>query len=307
MGKTERGGRMAGVNGKKVMRLAVPFVVLACMLFVLVWPCCASGAQEAPKGRLYLVSVGNGDPDNITLRALNTIKRSDIIFCMDGIRKAFPELIQGKEVHDTALLVHRTFMQRQGDYEKALKEVDKIEKVVRKAMKEGRTVSVVDAGDPTIYGPNMWFMEVFEDLDPEIIPGVSSFNAANAALKKGVTSGETTRSVVLTNGLDAEKLARGRTTMVFFTMHVDVPGIVKKLRAYYPPQTPVAIVANAGYTGKERIIRGTLDTIEGLSKGEELSMYLVYVGDFLTRKYGIKDKRGQADTRAQRGKEASIR
>jgi precorrin-4 methylase len=226
---------------------------------------------------------------------------------MDGTRKAVPDLFRGKEVHDTAVLVHRTFMMRQSDPEKALKEVERIEKIVRKAMSEGKTVSVVDSGDPTIYGPNMWFMEVFEDLDPEIIPGVSSFNAANAALKKGVTSGETTRSVVLTNGLDAEKLAQAGTTMVFFTMHVDVPGIVKKLRLYYPPQTPVAIVANAGYREKEKIIRGTLDTIGEISKGEELSMYLVYVGDFLTKRYGIKGKKGQADTRAQGSKEESIR
>ncbi len=36
-----------------------------------------AGAHGHTGTQLYLVSVGNGDPDNITLRAMNTIKDSD--------------------------------------------------------------------------------------------------------------------------------------------------------------------------------------------------------------------------------------
>ena len=52
----------------------------------------------------------------------------------------------------------------------------------------------------------MWYVEAFEDLNPKIIPGVSCFNGANAALGKGVTSGEKAHSVILTASLAAKAM-----------------------------------------------------------------------------------------------------
>lgn len=271
-------------QNKRILLYAVAILLLTAITgFSIV-----ANAEDKPQPRLYLVSLGTGDPDNITLRALNTIKKSSVIFCMDRVDGQFPGLLDGKEVHKTNVSVHRTFMRKSDKQDEALREVDRISRIVRKAVAEGKTVSVLDYGDPTIYGPNMWFLEAFEDLNPEIITGVSSFNMANAALKKGVTAGENTRSVVLTNGTDVEKLAAARTSMVFFTMHEDVPGIVKKLKNVYPANTPVAVVADAGFRQKEKIIQATLSTIEEKIQKEELSLYLVYVGDFLTKRYGIK-------------------
>lgn len=237
--------------------------------------------------RLYLVSVGNGDPDNITLRAINTISKAQVIFCSNDIKTTYATYLQGKELHDTAIKVHQVFIRKEGDFEGARKDARRIDGIVRKAIAEGKTVAVLDSGDPTIYGPNMWFMEFFEDLNPVIIPGVSSFNAANAALKKGVTSGETTKSVVLTNGMDIDKLAPAKTSMVFFTMRTSLEKIVTGLKPHYPPETPVAIVVSAGYREHERIIKGTLATILEQTKNEKLPFYLVYVGDFLTKRYNI--------------------
>ena len=57
-------------------------------------------AKKQVRTQLYLVSMGNGDPDNITLRAINTIKDSDIIFCSKRTRDKFPILLQGKKIHD---------------------------------------------------------------------------------------------------------------------------------------------------------------------------------------------------------------
>ena len=84
------------------------------------------------------------------------------------------------------------------NYEEKMKQFHEISTIIRKAVKEGKTVSILGSGDPTIYGPNMWYMEAFEDLNPEIVPGISCFNAANASLKKGVTTGKTTHSVIIT-------------------------------------------------------------------------------------------------------------
>jgi precorrin-4/cobalt-precorrin-4 C11-methyltransferase len=264
-------------------------------------------AKEISKSSLYIVSVGNGDPDNITLRAINTIRDSDIIFCDRRIRDKFPVLLHEKKIYDIGFGIFGIYgktpeearKNKRFNYEEKLKEFNEISAVIRKAVEQGKTVSVLDSGDPTIYGPHMWYIEAFGDLNPEIVPGVSSFNSANAALKKGVTSGMKTHSVILTasfgkeeyEGTDSiEKLAENRATMVFFTMFLNLDEVVKKLMVHYPADTPIAIVLHAGYRDKEKIIQGTLDTILEKTQGEKLPHeHLIYVGDFLTKRYKVED------------------
>ena len=277
-------------------------IVLAVLAFVF-----AAGwdqyAEAKVNGRLFLVSVGSGDPDNITLRAINVIKDSEVIFCRTKMRDRFPILLQGKEIHDPGFGIFSVYgktpeegkKNKRFNYEEKMKEFSKIDAIIRSAVKAGKNVCVLDNGDPTIYGPNMWYVEAFEDLNPEIIPGISCFNAANAALKKGVTSGIKAHSVILTatfgrdeySGPDSiERLAEHQATLVFFTMFMDLEEVVNKLKTHYAADTPMAIVLFAGYKDREGIIQGTLDTILEQTKGRKLPHeHLIYVGDFLARRY----------------------
>ena len=71
-------------------------------------------------------------------------------------------------------------------------------------------------------------------------------------------------------------------TMVIFTMGSKFKDIIKRLKEVYPLMTPVAIVVYAGYKEKEKVIRGTLENIEGKIGNEKLPFeHLIYVGDFL--------------------------
>lgn len=278
------------------------FLVVVSGIFL----CCQSSSAAPATTQFYLVSVGNGDPDNITLRAVNIIKDSDIIFCASRIRDKFPILLQGKEIHDPGFGIFAVFgktpeqarKSKRFNYDEKMAQFEKISKIIREAVGNGKTVSVLDSGDPTIYGPNMWYVEAFEDLNPEVVPGVSCFNAANAALRKGVTSGEKAHSVILTatfgredyQGPDSvESLAKNQATMAFFTMFMDMEKVVRQLKSHYSGDTPVAIVQHAGYRDKERIIPGTLDTILDKIKGQDATFeYMLYVGDFLAKRYQEK-------------------
>ncbi|MGM0787916.1 MAG: SAM-dependent methyltransferase, partial [Thermodesulfobacteriota bacterium] len=55
--------------------------------FILVIPaiflCLPAGGLYAGETGLYLVSTGSGDPENITFKAADTIKDSDIVFCRE--------------------------------------------------------------------------------------------------------------------------------------------------------------------------------------------------------------------------------
>jgi len=296
---------------KKIFFMKMRSIFVVILYAVIVLTCLDQNpdAQEASKPKFYLVSVGIGDPDNITLRAINVIKDSDIVFCDNSIREKFAVILRDKEIHKAGFGIFGIYgkspeeakKNKRFDYEEKMKEFNAINAIIRKAMKDGKTVSVLENGDPTIYGPNMWYMEAFEDLNPEIVPGISCFNAGNATLKKGVTSGEKTHSVVLTasfgdkeyTGDDSiENLAANKASMVLFTMFLDFEDVVKKLRTHYPPETPVAIVLYAGYKEKERVIQGTLSTIAGQLKMEKKLPFenLFYVGDFLANRYSSAGK-----------------
>lgn len=273
----------------------IPFqICMFCLCAVLVSGLFQETGRAAEKntGGFQLVSLGVGDPDLITVRAIERIKESDIIICREKMEKAFEKYLAGKTVWEGAFNEWRTWNQDCGEITDPVKrkkcisdqEVrEKLEQKIRTAVDEGKTVSVLGQGDLMIYGgPYRWYLEAFEDLDPEIVPGLSCLNAANASLGKDIMSGKKTSSAVLTHYRDIDKVAEHQPTLIVFTMHTKFEDLVEKLRRYYPEDTPVSVVFYAGYREKEYRISGNLDTILKKTEGEEFPFeHLVYVGDFM--------------------------
>lgn len=252
------------------------------------------GSLQAQETKLYLVSTGVGDLDNLTLRAYEIIKKADVVLCSKWTCERMKEVIKGKEIHDAGFGIFHVFYRKEREVpnpeirelrfnvEEKKKELEKITRIIRESIAKGKTVVVLEDGDPTVYGPHIWYMEAFKDLNPKIIPGVSSFNAANAAIGGRVTGGKIS-SVTLASGFsDLEALAKTGTNLVLFTMRIkDITEVLKKLEKYYGPKTQVIFVIYAGYKDKERVIRGTFEDIYEKIKGVELPFeYLVYIGDF---------------------------
>jgi len=251
-------------------------------------------ANGQTSSQFYLVSMGIGDPDNITVRALKTARQADVVFAMTRVQENFSELLQGKEVYNAGHGLFTPMARRKQTDE----EVDALEaqtrNIIRKAVNAGKTVAVLDYGDPLVYGPQVGYLKEFQDLNPVVIPGVSSFNAANAVLAQGVTNGPRNESVILTaakttregyQGTDPlVKLAESQSTLAFFTMGLALPEVVRQLMQHYPEKTPVAIVLHAGVAEKQSVLRATLDTIVERTEGGTLPFeHMIYVGEFLER------------------------
>ncbi|HDS15362.1 MAG TPA: tetrapyrrole methylase [Proteobacteria bacterium] len=250
--------------------------------------------RTAGRGKFYLVRVGPGDADLATQRALQVIEKADLIFAQEKIRDRFQAYLTGKQV---LTAYHRLFpfygkdcaavkAEEQGRERRSCEEYHRQQAefaaLVRAAVAEGKTVAMLDSGDPMIYGPDAWALTELADLDTEVVPGLSCFNAANAALRAGVTEGRHSHSVIFASGWSVGEMAVHQSSMVLFTMRTDFKKFVDTLGRSYAADTPVALVCSAGYADREKVIHGTLGTILEQVGGERPPFeYLLYIGDFL--------------------------
>jgi precorrin-4 methylase len=248
---------------------------------------------------LYLVGLGPGDPDLATLKAIRLLQGADVIYTFGGnIRERFAAYLKDKDVRELSfdIFTRHSFMKAKGKSigSKAdpSSDVDRQRRSlfneIRRAVKGGKQVVFIDNGDPLIYGPWVGMLEELRDINPEVVPGVSSFNAGLAAIKKDGTWAPNTHSVILTtdrpHGQDSlEALAAHKCSMVIFTHRTKFEEIIHKLKTHYAPTTPIAVVFYAGFKEKQSIVDGTLETIESMINDETLPLeHIIFVGDFLT-------------------------
>jgi precorrin-4 methylase len=251
------------------------------------------------KGKYYLVGLGPGDPDLATFRALEVIKKADIIFAHRRIKELFAKELAGKNVIEGYFRLFPFYgkpcpkegEQPQGrrrefmSCEQYHKKQAEFGAMVRKAVAEGKTVAMLDSGDTMVYGPCNWSLTELKDIETEVVPGISCFNAANAALGVGVTEGKTSHSVLFASGWSVEDMAREKATMVMFTMRTEFKKFIDALSKHYAPETPAAVVFNAGYAKDEKVVRGTLgDIMQKVGDKRLPFQHLLYVGDALTNK-----------------------
>jgi precorrin-4/cobalt-precorrin-4 C11-methyltransferase len=170
---------------------------------------------------------------------------------------------------------------------------------IKREIQKGKVVAILEDGDPTIYGPLEAYLPVLAELKPRMVPGISSFNAANAALGgggltggHGISNGRKSHSITLAaatdmrdsyTGIDTlEKLSQSQNSVVFFIMRADMPTLAEKLARYYPADTPLAIVTDAGWENREEVTRLTVGTFRGFVETHALPFAsLIYIGDFL--------------------------
>ncbi len=113
-------------------------------------------------GKLYVVGIGPGSLEHITVKARKVLEESDIIVGYSKYIDYVKPLIEGKEVHTTGMKKEEERCQRALDLSK-----DKV-------------VSVISTGDAGIYGMAGLILEMNKDkdLEIEIIPGVTASTAS---------------------------------------------------------------------------------------------------------------------------------
>lgn len=203
-------------------------------------------ARPVKPGTVSLVGAGPGAADLLTLRALNRIRRADVILydrliAPDVLELAQPDtelVFAGKEVG------HHAWPQERING-----------RMLEEALK-GREVARLKSGDPGIFGRAGEELATLEaaGIRCEIIPGVTAACASAAEAGRPLTERGIADTLVLTTGMcrdgdplpDAAKHARPGTTIAFYMSVRQADRISAGLMARgLAGDTQVTIAANA--------------------------------------------------------------
>ncbi len=221
-----------------------------------------------------MVGLGPGDRDLLTPQALEAINYADVVIGYKTYLELVEDLLEGKDVISTGMR----------------KETDRAKAALSLA-KEGKVVALVSSGDPGVYGMAGITLELAgEDVEVEIIPGVTAATAVAAALGAPLMhdfavislSDLLTPWVKIMTRLEAAGLgdyvvvlynprSKGRQTQIEAAREI--------LLWHKSPDTPVGIVRRAK-RGKEEVV---LTTLGDMLKEEIDMLTTVVIGNSQTR------------------------
>src|SRR4051794_37880068 len=141
--------------------------------------------------RVYIIGAGPGDPGLITVRGAELVARCPVVLYTGSL---VPAEVVARARPDARVM------------DSSGMTLEEIVAILCEARDADQDVARVHTGDPCIFGSTAEQMRRMQELDIayEIIPGVSSFTAAAAALGRELTLPELTQTIILTR-------AEGRT------------------------------------------------------------------------------------------------
>lgn len=259
--------------------------------------CPLHSARGENPGKLYVVGMGPAGPDLTAPRALSIVENADYLLCSPRMPERFARF--GTYIDPSKI----AFNPWEGVFDDDSDERDpqaraaarerqrnRVQEFALEKIHAGKTVAIMDGGDPCVYGPTLnHLLTGMDERYYEVVPGMGAFNAAAAALKRSMTC-EGTRFVMLTSpqallgeGEEIlEDISKYQTTIVLYMALRNIKELAETLRSYYPPDLPIAVVYYAGYADQESVLRSTLATIDDdVSRMEEEWLGLVVIGECL--------------------------
>ncbi len=235
------------------------------------------------QGHIEIVGAGPGDPDLVSVRGRQFLERADLILYAGSLVPiALTECAKaGCVVRSSANL-----------------NLEEQFEIMYEHYKRGHLIVRLHTGDPCIYGAIQEQMAYFDHygLSYHITPGISSFQAAAAALRSQFTIPEEVQTIILTRGEgrtpmpEREKLhllARSQSTMCIFLSAGIVEEVERELLCCYPPDTPVAACYKLTWPD-ERIYRGRLDQLAEIVRGNGLTLTtMLVVGKAIGNRQGF--------------------
>ena len=132
------------------------------------------------KGKFYGIGIGPGDPELLTLKAVNILKTVDVVAVPESkSEKGSMALdIASRYLSSNAQVVKMVFPMIK-DMEKRGEQIKDNSLIIKKYVDSGKNVAFLTIGDSMLYSTYIYLLENLIEMDVEIetVPGISSFSA----------------------------------------------------------------------------------------------------------------------------------
>jgi precorrin-4 C11-methyltransferase len=200
--------------------------------------------------RVVFVGAGPGDPDLLTLKGRRALAQADVVVYAGSL---VPEAVL-RHAPATAVLHNSAHLT-----------LEEVLHRLTSAVRAGKRVVRLHSGDTSLYSAIQEQMTLLDaaGIGYEVVPGISSFQAAAAALQAELTLPEVVQTVILTraegetpmpSGEALADLARHRATLCIFLSARLVDQVQQQLLTAYPPDTPTAILYRVSWPEEKTVL-----------------------------------------------------
>lgn len=231
-------------------------------------------------GEVVLIGAGPGDPELLTIKALNCLQQADVVLydylVSDDIMALVP---------DQTILV--CVGKRAGHHSVPQ---EKTNKLLVDFARQGYRVARIKGGDPFVFGRGGEELETLFDagIAFQVVPGITAAAGATAYAGIPLTHRDYAQSALFVTGhlkaeqaneeMDWSTLARGNQTLVIYMGLMKSAHIQQQLIEHgRAGGTPVAIIER-GTQASQRVVRGALSELAELARDAE-SPALIVVGE----------------------------
>lgn len=225
--------------------------------------------------KLTIVGAGPGDPELITIKAVNTLKTAKVVL--------YDALINRKLLEYAPQAEHIFVGKRKDKHRFSQDEINEL--IVKYALERGHVVRL-KGGDPFIFGRGSEEINYAwgKGLETAVVSGITSSIAVPANVGIPLTQRGTSESFWVITGTTSEKnlsedvklAAQSTATVVILMGMGKLKEIVEIFSRYGKEDTPVGVIQN-GTTENEKSGFGTIRTIENIVAEKELTAPAIIV------------------------------
>jgi len=242
-------------------------------------------------GFVYIIGAGPGDPELITVKGINCLKKCNVVFYDASVESSLAEQAgpNAELIKISETITNNPSL------------LDELNGQIIKFAKDGKIVGVLQEGDPFIFGLGAEIARaaVNQKIKFAVVPGITSAIAAAAYAGIPLTFRGYSSTLAFATGhtdlnkkytdVDWEKVACGVSTMVFFMGLDNLDMIVKKLTENgRDERTPIAIVS-CGTTDEQETLSSTIGEIAEMIKEKNIKVKvpaIIVIGDVV----GLRDE-----------------
>ncbi|SHK15071.1 precorrin-2/cobalt-factor-2 C20-methyltransferase [Hathewaya proteolytica DSM 3090] len=206
-------------------------------------------------GKLYGIGVGPGDKELITVKAVNIIKKVDVIVVPTAVAggDSMAYNIAKDYIEENTRVIFKQFPMGGKDQEKKIYEAYE---EIAALIKEDNDVAFLTIGDPFVFSTYTYLLEHIKGKGIEVItvPGITSFCASASAVGKPLVIGDEPLLILPATRLDSVKDEKFLVIMKFYKVEKEVIEFLEERGFQYTCVRRVGSEQQQILTSKEEII-----------------------------------------------------